>query len=275
MKSKRLHYATLAFLIVVALLVLIPFYWMLNTALKTELEALRTPPSLFPADLEIENVVRVLELAPFMRYFTNTLSVSVIIVILSTGISILSAYAFAQLDFTGKNLLFFFVLATMMVPQEMLIITNFMTIADLGWLNTIRAIALPLSVNAFNIYLLRQTMLQIPNELYIAARIDGLTNLKYLFKVVIPQSKPTIFTVIILTLIRIWNTYAWPNLITTKDSLRMVSNGLRHAFSTNSGSNRLELEMMASTLVTIPLIIVFLCLRRHVLSGIERGGVKG
>jgi len=275
MKSKRLHYATLAFLVVVALLVLIPFYWMLNTALKTELEALRTPPSLFPADLEIENVVRVLELAPFMRYFTNTLSVSVIIVILSTGISILSAYAFAQLDFTGKNLLFFFVLATMMVPQEMLIITNFMTIADLGWLNTIRAIALPLSVNAFNIYLLRQTMLQIPNELYIAARIDGLTNLKYLFKVVIPQSKPTIFTVIILTLIRIWNTYAWPNLITTKDSLRMVSNGLRHAFSTNSGSNRLELEMMASTLVTIPLIIVFLCLRRHVLSGIERGGVKG
>jgi ABC-type sugar transport system, permease component len=275
MKSKRLHYATLAFLVVVALLVLIPFYWMLNTALKTELEALRTPPSLFPSSLEIENVVRVLELAPFMRYFTNTLSVSVIIVILSTSISILSAYAFAQLDFTGKNLLFFFVLATMMVPQEMLIITNFMTVADLGWLNTIRAIALPLSVNAFNIYLLRQTMLQIPNELYIAARIDGLTNLKYLFKVVIPQSKPTIFTVIILTLIRIWNTYAWPNLITTRDSLRMVSNGLRHAFSTNSGSNRLELEMMASTLVTIPLIIVFLCLRRYVLSGIERGGVKG
>lgn len=171
--------------------------------------------------------------------------------------------------------MFFIVLGTMMIPQEMLIITNFMTIAKLGWLNSYQALIIPFCVNAFNIYLLRQTMMQLSDELYIAARIDGLSNFRYLVKVVIPLTKSTILTIMILSLIWIWNTYAWPNLVTTQDSLRLISNGLKNAFTTSTGNIQYELQMAAATMVTIPLIALFVALRKYVLSGIERGGTKG
>ena len=262
-------------LIFTVLLVLIPFYWMLNTSLKSEVEALRVPPTLSPQEFSPQNYTSVLELAPFLKYFMNTLTVAFFVVMISTTLSVLAAFAFARLSFRGKGILFFIVLATMMIPQEMLIITNFMTIAKLGWLNTLKALIVPFCVNAFNIYLLRQSMLQIPDELYIAARIDGLGNLKYLLKVVIPQTRASILTVMILSLIWIWNTYAWPNLVTTQDSLRLISNGLKNAFTTSTGNIRFELQMAAATMVTVPLIILFICLRKYILSGIQRGGVKG
>ena len=216
-----------------------------------------------------------LESAPFLRYFVNTLIVSACVVLLSTVVTVLAAYAFAWMDFPFRDGIFFLILGSMMIPQEMLIITNFLTVANLGWMNTYQALILPYAVNAFNIFLLRQTMKQIPNDLFTASRIDGLSHFRFLRKVIIPIAKPTILTTMLLSLIWIWNTYAWPNLITTRDELRMVSNGLANAFTTNTGSIQYELQMAAATMVTLPLIIIFVILRKNVFSGMQTGGIKG
>lgn len=269
---KTINYLLLALLAVV---VLIPFFWMLTTALKSENEALYTPPLILPSTLHFDNFIKSLTVAPFLKYFFNTLVVSACVVVASTIVTVLAAYAFARLEFRGKTALFFVVLASMMIPQEMLIITNFMTMAKLGWLNSYQALILPYCVNAFNIFLLRQTIIQIPEDLYTAARIDGLGSFRYLRKVVLPIAKPTILTTALLSLIWIWNTYAWPNLVTTNDDLRMVSNGLKNAFTTSTGNIQYELQMAAATLVTIPLIILFVCLRKYIFAGMAKAGIKG
>ncbi len=263
------------FLFISLVLVLVPFAWMVSTALKTESEALYQPPILFPRVPQFVNFIKALQMAPFLTYFWNTLVVAFFVVILSTAVTVLAAFAFSWMDFPGKNVLFFLVLGSMMIPQEMLIITNFMTVAKLGWLNTYQALILPYAVNAFNIFLLRQTMKQIPTDLFTASRIDGLSHFRFLRKVVLPIARPTILTTMLLSLIWIWNTYAWPNLITTKDSLRMISNGLSNAFTTNSGTIKYELQMSAATLVTIPLIVLFVILRKNVFAGMQTGGLKG
>lgn len=269
---KTINYLLLALLAVV---VLIPFFWMLTTALKSENEALHTPPLILPITPHFDNFIKSLTVAPFLKYFFNTLVVSACVVVASTIVTVLAAYAFARLEFRGKTALFFVVLASMMIPQEMLIITNFMTMAKLGWLNSYQALILPYCVNAFNIFLLRQTIMQIPEDLYTAARIDGLGSFRYLRKVVLPIAKPTILTTALLSLIWIWNTYAWPNLVTTNDDLRMVSNGLKNAFTTSTGNIQYELQMAAATLVTIPLIILFVCLRKYIFAGMAKAGIKG
>lgn len=269
---KTINLILLIFLLV---LVLVPFFWMVSTALKSEMEALKVPPSLVPSELHFENFLLALEYAPFLTYFANSLFVSVCVVLISTTVSVLAAYAFARLNFPGKNIMFFVVLASMMIPQEMLIITNFMTIAKLGWMNSYQALILPYCINAFNIFLLRQTIKQIPEDLYTAARTDGLGSFRYLIKVVLPIAKPTIITTMLLSLIWIWNTYAWPSLITTTDSLRMVSNGLRNAFTNSMGHIQYELQMAGATMVTIPLIIVFVCFRKYIFAGMSKAGTKG
>lgn len=275
MKIKLLKVMKWFYLILVLFLIILPFYWMIATALKSEWEALRNPPTLFPQAMQFSNFITALQVAPFLTYFANTVIVAAMVILISTVVSVLSAYAFARLEFKGRNVLFFLVLATMMVPQEMLIITNFATIAHLGWMNTYKALVLPFCVNAFHIYLLRQNMMQIPDELYIAARIDGLGNFKYLLKVVLPQIKASVSTVMLLNMIWVWNTFAWPSLVTTKDSMRLVSNGLKNAFTQNTGTIQYELQMAAATLVTIPLIVMFICFRKQILSGVMKGGVKG
>ncbi len=262
-------------LVLVVIMVIVPFYWMIATSLKSGSEVLRMPPTIYPHAVTPGNYPAAFQYAPFMRYFINTFLVSVLVVIISTTVSVLSAFAFARLEFRGKGILFFFVLATMMVPQEMLIITNFSTIAKLGWINTYQALVLPFCINAFHIYLLRQNIMQIPDALYLASRIDGLSNFRYLRKVVLPQIKSSVFTVMLLSMIWIWNTYAWPNLVTTQDSVRLVSNGLKNAFTQSSGDIRYELQMAAATLVTIPLIAAFILFRKYIMTGIGRGGVKG
>lgn len=263
------------FLLVVLLMVLVPFYWMIATSLKSGSEVSMIPSTLYPHGIELGNYLEALQVAPFLRYFLNTLIVAVAVVFISAAVSILAAFAYARLDFPGKNVLFFLTLSTMMIPQEMLIITNFKTIADWGWMNTYQALIIPYCINASHIYLMRQSMKQIPNELYIAARIDGLSNFRFLTKVVLPQVKSSIITSMLLSLIWIWNTYAWPNLVTTKDSLRMISNGLTNAFTQSSGEIAYELQMAAATMVTIPLILAFVIFRRYILSGVTKGGIKG
>lgn len=269
---KAVNYALLIFIL---LLVIVPFFWMVATALKSESEALHTPPLILPSTPHFENFINALAVAPFLNYFLNTLIVSTCVVVISTSITVLASYAFARLEFRGKSVLFFAVLTSMMIPQETLIITNFMTVAKLGWMNSYQALILPYCVNAFNIFLLRQTILQIPEDLYTAARIDGLSNFRYLIKVVLPIAKPTILTTMLLSLIWIWNTFAWPNLITTNDKLRMISNGLKNAFTASSGVVQYELQMAAATMVTIPLIVIFICLRKHIFAGMSKAGIKG
>ena len=256
-------------------LILVPFAYMILTSLKSQAEALAQPPIIFPAKPQFSNYPLALESAPFLRYFVNTLIVSVCVVLLSTIVTVLASYAFAWMDFPFRDGIFFLILGSMMIPQEMLIITNFLTVAELGWMNTYQALILPYAVNAFNIFLLRQTMKQIPNDLFTASRTDGLSHFRFLRKVIIPIAKPTILTTMLLSLIWIWNTYAWPNLITTRDELRMVSNGLANAFTTNTGSIQYELQMAAATMVTLPLIIIFVILRKNVFSGMQTGGIKG
>lgn len=274
MNNKKLSISTYTILILTALLVMIPFLWMILTALKTESEALRMPPVIFPAVPQFSNFVDALTLAPFLQYFINTLIVAFFVLMLSTAVTVLAAFAFSWMDFPGSGILFFVVMGSMMIPQEMLIITNFMTIAKLKWMNTYQALVLPYAVNAFNIFLLRQTMKQIPTDLFTASRIDGLSHFKFLRKVVLPITKPTILTTMLLSLIWVWNTFAWPNLVTTKDSLRMISNGLSNAFTTNV-TIQYELQMAAATLVTLPLIVLFIFLRKNIFAGIQAGGIKG
>lgn len=275
MNRKTIQIINYALLVLIAVIVLVPFFWMLSTALKTENEALHTPPLVVPAVPQFSNFIKALTVAPFMKYFTNTLVVSACVVLASTIITVLASYAFARMEFRGKNVLFFVVLASVMIPQEMLIITNFMTVAKLGWLNTYQALILPYCVNAFNIFLLRQTIMQIPDDLFTAARIDGLGHFRYLRKVVLPIAKPSILTTMLLSLIWIWNTYAWPNLVTTNDDLRMISNGLKNAFTTSTGNIQYELQMAAATLVTIPLVVLFICLRKYIFAGMSKAGIKG
>ncbi len=275
MKKYCGHILKIGSLLAVAILVVVPFYWMIATALKSQGETMRQPPTMFPHAFKIGNFAEALQTAPFLQYFFNTVLVAFCVILISTAVSILSAYAFARLKFPAQRLLFGIFLATMMVPQEMMIITNFSTVAKLGWINTYQALILPFCANASHIYLLRQNMKQIPDELYIAARIDGLGKLKYLIKVVIPQIKASICTVVLLSMIWIWDTFAWPNLVTTQDNMRLVSNGLKNAFSDNAGMIRYDLQMAAATMVTIPLILMFLCFRKYILTGIVKGGIKG
>ncbi|GGA19957.1 carbohydrate ABC transporter permease [Paenibacillus physcomitrellae] len=263
------------FLILSAVLVLVPFYWMISTSLKSSAEVNLSPPTLFPAHFRLRNYMDALVQAPLLTYLLNNLIAGMATVTVSTAVSVLSAFAFARLRFRGKHALFFLVLATMMIPQEMLIITNFQTIAHWGWMNTWQALVVPYWVNPFNIYLLRQTFLQVPDELYQASKVDGLTNFRYLRSVVLPLSGSAVATSLILSMILIWQTYAWPNLVTTKDSLRLVSNGLQNAFTNSVGTVAYELQMSAAVLVTLPLVIMFLFLRKQIFTGMARGGIKG
>lgn len=270
--SQALLYLLLA---VSAALVLVPFYWMVSTSLKTSAEVNMSPPTLFPAHLRLHNYVDAIVQAPLLTYLLNNLIAGIATVSVSAVVSVLSAFAFARLRFRGKDALFFIVLATMMIPQEMLIITNFQTIAHWGWMNTWQALVVPYWVNPFNIYLLRQTFMQVPDELYQASKVDGLSNFRYLKSVVLPLSGSAVATSLILSMILIWQTYAWPNLVTTKDSLRLVSNGLENAFTNSVGTVAYELQMSAATLVTLPLVILFLLLRKQIFMGMARGGIKG
>ncbi|SFI31005.1 multiple sugar transport system permease protein [Paenibacillus sp. UNC496MF] len=273
--AKLSQAALYLFLALAAAMTVVPYYWMISTSLKSAAEVVRVPPTLFPTELRRHNYIDAIVQAPLLTYVRNNLIVGMATVTTSTFVSVLAAFAFARLRFRAKNVLFFVVLSMMTIPQEMLIITNFQTIAHWGWMNTWEALIVPYCVNPFNIYLLRQTFMQVPDELYQAAKVDGLTNFRYLTSIVLPLSKSAVVTTLILSMIVIWHTFAWPNLVTTQDSLRLVSNGLQNAFTSSVGTIAYELQMAAAAIVTFPLIIMFLLLRKQVLSGMIRGGIKG
>ena len=264
-----------AFLIFIAIIVIFPFYWMIISSLKSLDEYKMSVPTLFPKVIMFGNYVEAFSKANLGRLFLNTVYVGVISTIFSLIITVLSAFAFARLEFKGKDALFGLLLATMMIPGELFTITNYQTVFYLGWMDTFTVLIVPFLVSVFYIYLLKQNFMQIPNELYLAAKVDGTTDLKYLWKVMIPLSLPTLISITILKMMGSWNSYVWPNLVTSSDEYRLITNGLRNAFVESTGDVNIPVQMAAVAMVSAPLFLVFLFLRKYIMKGVSRSGIKG
>ena len=266
------------FLGIMAFIVLFPFYWMIISSLKTLPEYELRDPTFFPHEIHWQNYANAFKKANMVRVFLNTLYVGVVSTLLSLVITILAAFAFARLEFKGKNVLFGFLLATMMIPGELFTITNYITVNRLDWMNTYTVLIVPFLVSVFYIYLLKQNFQQIPNELYLAAKIDGTTDLKYLIKVMIPLALPTIISITILKMMGSWNSYMWPKLVANDDLHKLITNGLREMdFSEDGNQGRIDYprQMAAVTMVSIPLFLVFVFLRKYIMKGVSRSGIKG
>ena len=263
------------FLLVMAVVVLFPFYWMIISSLKTLDEYRMSVPTFFPRRVMFSNYLEAFSSANLGRLFLNTLYVGVVSTILSLVITILSAFAFARLEFAGKNALFAALLATMMIPGELFTITNYSTVTKLGWINTYTVLIVPFLVSVFYIYLLRQNFMQIPDELYLAAKVDGTSDLKYLCKVMIPLSLPTLISITILKMMGAWNSYIWPRLVANDENHRMITNGLRNAFTETTGDVNYPVQMAAVALVSFPLFLVFVFLRKYIMKAVSRSGIKG
>ena len=263
------------FLILMGVIVLFPFYWMIISSLKTLQEYRLSVPTFFPRRIMFSNYADAFTTASLGRLFLNTLYVGIVSTILSLIITILSAFAFARLEFKGKNILFAGLLATMMIPGELFTITNYSTVTNFGWINTYTVLIVPFLVSVFYIYLLRQNFLQIPNELYLAAKVDGTSDFKYLCKVMIPLSLPTLISITILKMMGAWNSYIWPRLVANDAAHRMVTNGLRNAFKDTTGDVNYPVQMAAVALVSAPLFLVFVFLRKYIMKGVSRSGIKG
>ena len=264
------------FLTVMAVVVLFPFYWMLMSSVKTIEEYELSVPTLWPQTFRWETYKIAFDNINFGRVFLNTAFVGIVSTILSLIITVLSAYAFAKFDFKGKNIMFAFLLATMMIPGELFTITNYITtVAWFKWDNTFTILIVPFLVSVFYIYLLRQNFMQIPNELYLAAKVDGTSDFKYLCKVMIPLSAPTLISITILKMMGSWNSYIWPKLVNTDKSYYLMTQALRMANWGTEASVDLPAQMAAVVLVTVPLLIVFLLFRKYIIRGVSRSGIKG
>ncbi len=268
-------FAVYAFLMVMALIVLFPFYWMIISSLKTLAEYRQPTPTFWPQQMMLTNYAEAFTTANLGQLFMNTAYVGIVSTLLSLVITVLSAFAFARLEFKGKEALFGLLLSTMMIPGELFTITNYLTVNQLGWMDTFEALIIPFLVSVFYIYLLRQNFMQIPNELYLAAKVDGCGDLKYLWKVMIPLALPTLISITILKMMGAWNSYVWPNLVTKTDAHRLITNGLRNAFSDSTGDVNYPVQMAAVVVVSAPLFMVFLFLRKYIMAGVSRSGIKG
>ena len=266
---------TYLFLMIMALIVLFPFYWMIISSLKSLDEYRMSVPTFWPKVLMLSNYMSAFTTAKLGSLFMNTMYVGLVSTILSLIITVLTAFAFARLEFKGKNTLFAALLATMMIPGELFTITNYSTVTQLGWMNTYTVLIVPFLVSVFYIYLLRQNFLQIPNELYLAAKVDGTSDFKYLWKVMVPLALPTLISITILKMMGAWNSYIWPRLVANDEAHRMITNGLRNAFTETSGDVNYPVQMAAVALVSAPLFLVFVFLRKYIMSGVSRSGIKG
>ena len=269
------HTGVYLFLLVMAGIVLFPFYWMIISSLKSLAEYRLSRPTFFPKMILLSNYVDAFTTANLGRLFLNTMYVGIVSTILSLVITILTAFAFARLEFKGKETLFAALLGTMMIPGELFTITNYSTVTNFGWINTYTVLIVPFLVSVFYIYLLRQNFLQIPNELYLAAKVDGTSDFKYLWKVMVPLALPTLISITILKMMGAWNSYIWPRLVANDEAHRMITNGLRNAFTETSGDVNYPVQMAAVALVSAPLFLVFIFLRKYIMSGVSRSGIKG
>ena len=259
-----------------ALMVLFPFYWMLLTSVKSY-SAYNSEyiPSFFTLSPTLQNYLDAFTTVPLARYFLNTLIFTVITTALMLVVITLAAFAFARLEFRGKNLVFTLFLALMMIPTELVIITNYATITSWGMRNSFPGLILPSVTSVFYIYLLRENFTQIPDELYYAAKVDGTSDLKFLLRVMIPICRPTLVTVTILKVIECWNSYVWPRLITDDQRFFLVSNGIQEIRENGFGRENIPAMLAAVVVISIPLILLFLIFRKQIMEGVSRGGTKG
>lgn len=260
-----------------ALFTLIPFYWMISTALKTSEELVLVPTTFYPHQIDWTSFKSVFagENSILIRYMFNTILVGCATTVISVCITVLAAFAFARLSFKGRDLIFALLLATMMIPGEMMIITNFTTVAALGWLDSYTALIIPFTASVFYTFFLRQNFKQIPDELYYAAKVDGNSDFMYLFKVMIPIAKPSIITITILSMIGSWNAYIWPRTVSQAETMKLVTDGIMSLFSSQVGENVDNQIMAAATVVSIPLLLAFVIFKKYIMRGVSRAGIKG
>ncbi|HZW03802.1 MAG TPA: carbohydrate ABC transporter permease [Anaerolineaceae bacterium] len=260
-------------LLIGALIMVFPFYWMFLSAFKTPAEVNTTPPTWIPSTINFDNFVYAFEAAPFGRYFLNSVTVTAAVVALTMIVTILAAFAFSRLKFPGRDVLFSFCIALMMVPFEMIVITNYATIAQWDLLDNLVALIIPFTSSIFYTYILRNFFLAIPDSLYYSARVDGASNWQYLWKIMVPIAKPALVTIALLNTITSWNAFLWPLLVVNTTENRTLPLGL-YTFITDGGV-RYERLMAAATIVVIPVILLFLFTRKNIVSGVARGGLKG
>ena len=263
-------------LILWAVMVLFPFYWMILTSVKSYSSFnSEYVPSFFTLSPTMQNYIDAFTTVSLGRYLWNTLIFTVITTAIMLIVITLAAFAFARLEFRGKNIAFALFLSLMMIPNELVIITNFVTITNLDLRNSFLGLILPSVTSVFYIYLLRENFAQIPDELYYAAKVDGTSDLRYLRKVMIPICRPTLITIIILKVIECWNSYVWPRLITDDPNYYLVSNGIQEIRENGFGRENIPAMMAAVVVISLPLIVLFLIFRKKVMAGVSRGGTKG
>ena len=264
------------FLTIWALVVLFPFYWMLLTSVKSY-SAYNSEyiPQLVTLSPTLQNYIDAFTMVPLAGYFVNTLIFTVVTTAVMLVVTVLAAFAFARLEFRGKNMVFTIFLSLTMIPNELVIITNYVTITNLDMRNTFIGLILPSVTSVFYIYLLKENFAQIPDELYYAAKVDATSDLKYLFKVMIPICKPTLITITILKVIECWNSYVWPRLITDDEAYFLVSNGIQEIRENGFGRENIPAMMAAVVVISVPLLILFLLFHKKIMEGVSRGGTKG
>lgn len=265
-----------ALLAIWAVIVLFPFYWMLLTSVKSygsyNAEHI---PSFFTLSPTLQNYVDAFTTVSLGKYLTNTLIFTLITTAIMMVVIVLAAFAFARLDFKGKNIVFTLFLSLMMIPNELVVITNFVTITNWDMRNSFLGLILPSVTSVFYIYLLKENFAQIPDDLYYAAKVDGTSDFRYLRRVMIPICKPTLITIVILKVIECWNSYVWPRLITDDPDYYLVSNGIQEIRENGFGRENIPAMMAAVVVISLPLIVLFLIFRRKVMEGVARGGTKG
>ncbi|MBQ6892564.1 MAG: carbohydrate ABC transporter permease [Clostridia bacterium] len=271
-----LKVVTYAFLAIWAVVVLFPFYWMLLTSVKS-FAAYNSEyiPQFFTLTPTFDNYIEAFTAVSLGKYFLNTLVFTLATTALMMVVIIPAAFAFARLEFKGKNILFTLFLSLMMIPNELVIITNYVTVTELDMRNTFAGLILPSVMSVFYIYLLKENFAQIPDQLYYAAKVDGTSDLKYLFKVMIPMCKPTLVTITILKVIECWNSYVWPRLVTDEEAYYLVSNGIQTIRESGFGRENIPAMMAAVVSISLPLIVLFLIFRKKIMAGVVRGGTKG
>jgi len=276
MRQRVIKAVTYFLLTLWAIMVLFPFYWMLLSSVKSySAYSSEFIPKLYTLSPTIENYLDAFTAVPLSGYFINTLLFTLATTAIMLIVTVLAAFAFARLDFPGKDLIFTLFLALMMIPSELVVITNFVTITNMDLRNTFAGLILPSVTSVFYIYLLRENFAQIPDELYYAAKVDGTSDLKYLWKVMIPMCRPTIVTVTILKVIECWNSYVWPRLITDDQAYFLVSNGIQEIRENGFGRENIPAMMAAVVVISVPLIVLFLIFRKKIMEGVAQGGTKG
>ena len=276
MKTRTRNILIYMLLILWGIIVLFPFYWMILTSVKSY-GAYNSEyiPKFYTLSPTTANYIQAFTAVPLARYFLNTLIFTVVTTGLMMIVVIFAAFAFARLDFKGKDIVFSMFLSLMMIPNELVIITNFVTITNLDLRNTYLGLILPSVTSVFYIYLLKENFELIPEELYKAAKVDGTSDMRYLFRVMIPISRPTLVTIVILKVIECWNSYVWPRLITDDKNYFLVSNGIQEIRENGFGRENVPAMMAAVVVISLPLVVLFLIFKRKIMEGVARGGTKG